>query len=72
MITVKVGTSIGAALRTPGAAVETEAGLGLYCSSMQVKQVVGKLFQGIQALGKSGLSSRRLVGNHCDEPCKRI
>ena len=31
MITVKVGTWIGAALRTPGAAVETEAGLGLYC-----------------------------------------
>ena len=38
---------------------------GLCCRSMSAKQLGGKLFQGVQALGKSGLCSRQLAGNCC-------
>ena len=35
---------------------------GLHCGSMWAKQMGGKLFQGVQALGKSGLCSRQFSG----------
>ena len=38
-----------------------QAALG--CESMQAKQLGGKLFQGIQALGKSVMCSRQLAGD---------
>ena len=42
---------------------KTEA--GLCCGSMLAKQMGGKRFQGIQALGKPGLCSGQLAGDCC-------
>ena len=43
----------------------TKTTAGLRSESMYAKQMCGKLFQGVLALGKSGLCSRQLSGNCC-------
>ena len=40
------------------------AAAGLRCRSVTVKQMDGKRFQGVKALGKSGLCSRQLAVSH--------
>ena len=41
----------------------TKTKAGLRCRIIQAKKMGGKLFQGVQALGKSGLCFRQLAGN---------